>query len=228
MNCLICFDELQVGDTWFSFLLPTYTKAVCAHCDQTLQRIQGVLCMCCGRMQATSSSESEVMCEDCRTWRRLADPLRCNRSLYIYNDAMKRHMNRFKFRGDVAIATAFGPELRALFWHSFRDYTPVPIPLSAERLKERGFNQSEVLADLLQVPFQPLLARRHTEKQSKKSKWERMNTENPFFLSNEVVGGKKYVLIDDIYTTGVTLRQAASILCKYGAVEVAALTLCRG
>ncbi|UOY91084.1 ComF family protein [Ectobacillus sp. JY-23] len=228
MNCLICFDELQVGDTWFSYLVPRYIKAVCAHCDQKLQRIQGVLCVCCGRMHNTSSSVSENICEDCELWRRLGDPLTCNRSLYVYDDEMKKHMNRFKFRGDVAMAKFFGLELRALFRHSFRHYTPVPVPLSTERLEERGFNQSEILAELLQVPFHTLLARRHTEKQSKKSKRERMNTENPFFLSNEVVCGKKYVLIDDIYTTGVTVRQAASILRKNGAADVAALTLCRG
>jgi len=106
----------------------------------------------------------------------------------------------------------------------------VPIPLSDERLYERGFNQAESLA--LEAGAEPinLLKRVHSEKQSKKSRNERIRLPQVFQLSETAppFQNKQILLIDDVYTTGSTLRQAAIILRQAGAKSVQSLTLARG
>jgi len=95
-----------------------------------------------------------------------------------------------------------------------------------ERLQERGFNQAEVLAAFLPIENRSLLTRIHSEKQSKMTRSERISTKNPF----EIVGhiNKKVILVDDIYTTGRTLRHAATLLKEHGCPQVYAYTLIRG
>src|SRR5699024_5857763 len=101
-----------------------------------------------------------------------------------------------------------------------------PIPLSNQRLAERGFNQSLQLAEMLNRPVSHLFQRKGTEKQSKKTRVERLQMDNPFRLIKKI--NQPVLLIDDIYTTGTTLRHAASLCKQSGCEQVYALTLCRG
>src|SRR5690606_12881635 len=98
--------------------------------------------------------------------------------------------------------------------------------LSKERLMERGFKQAKMLADFLPIEMVEPLSRVHGEKQSKKTRQERMIAENPFFIKETI--NKKVILVDDIYTTGTTLRHAATLLKEHGCPEVYSLTLIRG
>ncbi|WP_318246450.1 ComF family protein [Rossellomorea aquimaris] len=104
----------------------------------------------------------------------------------------------------------------------------IPIPLSDERLYERGFNQSTVLLEEAEVRPSTILTRLHSEKQSKKTRSERLLQEQVFRLAESDVRGKTILLFDDIYTTGTTLRQAAKLLREAGADAVSSLTLARG
>uniref|UniRef100_UPI0013D4F33D ComF family protein n=1 Tax=Peribacillus alkalitolerans TaxID=1550385 RepID=UPI0013D4F33D len=103
-------------------------------------------------------------------------------------------------------------------------------PLSEERHYERGFNQAELLAIGLKKHTSNLLKRKnHEEKQSKKSRNDRLQKkENPFEFVDEINAmGKKFVLVDDVYTTGSTIRYAAMVLLEAGAREVSSITLAR-
>ncbi|AIQ32718.1 hypothetical protein P40081_34935 [Paenibacillus sp. FSL P4-0081] len=112
----------------------------------------------------------------------------------------------------------------------------VPVPVSSARLAERGFNQAEQLADILSlrrgIPQLPLLIRtRHTGKQSFKSRSERLADMKQVFAGNteqkllQRLGGHlesiavrlqnrplQIIIIDDIYTTGSTMRACAEAL----------------
>ncbi|MFX3625614.1 MAG: ComF family protein [Ectobacillus sp.] len=170
------------------------------------------------------------MCLDCFRWHKEGDVLEKNRSVFIYNHWMKEVMARYKFRGDCAIVHAFAKEFRAAFRLYYgSNYEIVPIPLSEERLMERGFNQAQLLASLLPSSGPPCsLVRVHTEKQSQKTRQERLGGISPFsFSSPERFDGRRILLIDDIYTTGTTLRQAAALFRERGAAGVSSLTLCR-
>ncbi len=101
----------------------------------------------------------------------------------------------------------------------------VPIPLSDERLYERAFNQAEVIAKWIQPEIDLILRREHREKQSKKSRHERITSKNPFILTKTI--NKPVLLVDDIYTTGTTLRHASTMLKKHGCPRVDAFTLIR-
>jgi competence protein ComFC len=104
----------------------------------------------------------------------------------------------------------------------------VPIPLSNERLYERGFNQAEAI--LVEAGFPPthLLTRIHSEKQSKKTRSERIHLPQVFQIFDEInLEGKMIVLVDDVYTTGSTLRHAAKLLKRAGAHHIQSITLAR-
>ncbi|GGE84955.1 hypothetical protein GCM10007140_38100 [Priestia taiwanensis] len=173
------------------------------------------------------------MCYDCVRWEGDAewkDALRMNHSVYTYNDTMKDVLATAKFRGDIALFAMFeSPFQQAYTTHFPHIDLVVPIPLSNERLYERGFNQATVLAAFLPARIEELLTRTHTEKQSKKSRAERIHVENVFrYNKSNRLTGQSILLIDDIYTTGSTLRHAANILREQGAGEIFSLTLVRG
>ncbi|MDQ0231448.1 ComF family protein [Metabacillus malikii] len=228
MRCLICKQEISVEPSWTSLLLLKDSNT-CESCEQQFERITGPTCPGCYRPQQTSD-----ICPDCEKWEK--DPqwkqtLQKNVSIYKYNDEMKEVLSLYKFRGDAALAQVFAKEIRHTYKKHYTtsaiDYT-IPIPLSKERLYERGFNQAKLLANFIPLNQLDILQRAHHEKQSKKSRQQRLSSENVFFLleSSKIVG-KNILLIDDIYTTGTTLRHAAKILIQGGASKVFSLTLIR-
>lgn len=115
------------------------------------------------------------------------------------------------------------------------ELTIIPIPLHPKRLRERGYNQSELLARAtareLQLPVRETLIRvRPTAQQVKLPREERLrNVENAFaVLPNTALKGKTVLLIDDVITTGATMRDAARALRHAGAREVWAAAVAQG
>ena len=233
--CLLCDQSLQERLTWTTFLFPANKSALCQRCSEKFRLLEGDLCEGCGRpLNELQEDDYEGgRCLDCIRWEE--NPEWCgvlcqNRSLYPYDDSMKEVMALYKFRGDYKLAEIFRQTWKQAYKRHYKGYdVMVPIPLSAERLYERGFNQSLVLAEMLQRPVYDVLGRHHSEKQSKKTKKARLETGQVFFL-NEIADlyGKKVLLVDDIYTTGTTIRYAAKILKEAGADTVSSLTLARG
>ncbi|WP_260631227.1 ComF family protein [Bacillus sp. S/N-304-OC-R1] len=149
-----------------------------------------------------------------------------NYSVVTYNDFAKEVMAQFKYRGDYVLAYVIAPLIKKkLTLIPFNSI--VPIPLSNERQYERGFNQTEGIIRACRYTPADVLTRTHTEKQSKKSRSERIHLEQVFQIKNPV-SNQKILLIDDIYTTGSTLRHAAKCLKAAGAQTVRSLTFIRG
>lgn len=228
-RCLICHTEFEKSVSWRSvFFIDEQTRKCCEDCSSKFTFIDGTVCPMCNRSQTEEKS-----CYDCERW--LKNPifgtvLTRNCSVFHYNEFMKDLIARYKYRGDALLASLFQQHLQTAFTKNFASgYLLVPIPLSEERLHERGFNQARLLADLLNAPIIEPLRRVHFEKQSKKTRHERLQTENVFFIneSSDILN-KKLLLIDDIYTTGTTIRHAAKLLIEHGAETVSSLTLIRG
>ncbi|WP_312886201.1 ComF family protein [Bacillus sp. NTK034] len=150
-----------------------------------------------------------------------------NDSLFLYDDFLKETIARYKFRGDYILARVFSAFIREKLKTLEFDYL-VPIPLSPERLYERGFNQSAALIHEAGFTATEMLQRVHSEKQSKKSRQERIHHSQVFQPLNADIENKVILLIDDIYTTGSTLYHAAKVLKDRGAASVRSFTLARG
>ncbi|MFJ5623490.1 ComF family protein [Peribacillus loiseleuriae] len=227
--CLLCDQGITQRVSWKNLLMKEQEVSICAECFGKLDPISGELCQICSRV-LSAEFRRDTLCLDCHRWEQ--DPdwkgfLTENQSLFHYNDFMKESIAKFKYRGDYAIAVAFSTFIKDALEKLEFDSVAV-IPLSEERLLERGFNQAEALVVTAgQTCIQPL-TRIHSEKQSKKSRRDRLNLPQVFQITEpQMIAGKKILLIDDIYTTGSTLRHAAKALKLAGATEIRSLTLAR-
>ncbi|WP_135552046.1 ComF family protein [Paenibacillus cymbidii] len=151
------------------------TLGLCPACAPAIPWIAAVRCATCGRGES---------CPDCG--RRERTHFVQSRSAVRYDEAMRHLLARYKYRGDEALLALFARMLRK----PYEAHISSPqlqggfdcityVPLNAGRLEERGFNQAEQMASALGsgvgVPVLPLLLRvRHTDKQSFKSRRERL------------------------------------------------------
>ena len=120
--------------------------------------------------------------------------------------------------------------IEAQFWNPASTVSVVPIPLSTKRLKERGFNQIELMLSSTPETRTDILERtKHTQPQTRLSLEERLtNTEDAFSVMQNVSIKNHYIiLVDDVVTTGATLTDAVRALKKAGAKEVLPIALAR-
>ncbi len=110
----------------------------------------------------------------------------------------------------------------------------IPIPLSPQRERRRGFNQTEIIAKHFAKNFNyklnlELKKIKHTKQQSGLSEKRRQkNITAVFFWQGEPLINKQIILIDDVITTGATINEAAKILKLAGAKKIIALALAKG
>lgn len=116
----------------------------------------------------------------------------------------------------------------------FRDFVIIPVPLHPKRFNWRGFNQSvllgQTLAEKLNIPIENNLVvrKKFTKPQTKLSKEERKrNLENAFELTSDVAD-KKFLIVDDVVTSGATANEIAKLLKHKKAVEVWVISLAHG
>lgn len=224
MHCLWCDEKILPEVTWNTFLTPQKIGVLCEGCRESFPKLQGTVCTRCNRPM----EQEGKTCYDCQRWLKHTPSLEQNISLYEYSPFMQELISKWKYRGDYVLVEVFREDVQQRFDEVFGcldSKTVVPIPLSEERFKERGFNQAEAIANLLNTPVQNVIQRVHSEKQSKKSRKERMTSTNPFYT--EAISGN-VILIDDIYTTGRTLHHAAEALKSKGADQLFSFTLIRG
>ncbi|MGM9937972.1 MAG: ComF family protein [Candidatus Ornithomonoglobus sp.] len=135
---------------------------------------------------------------------------------------------KFKFMGDYALGHIIGmtaaPYFEDMDLKDRYDYI-VPVPLSKERMTERGYNQTEIIteyiADTIGLPVRKFLVReKHCVAQSKLWGIERAKNVIGAFAAKANLSGNRIILTDDIFTTGSTVNECARILRAAGAKEV--------
>lgn len=146
---------------------------------------------------------------------------------------LREGIHRFKYEAQPQLADAFG-ELMSNAWleSALQVDCFVPVPLHASRRRERGYNQSDLLTDVVSrranIPMRRWLKRtRRTEQQARLSARERADNVKDAFIADPAVNAKQIALVDDVLTTGATLAACAVALRDAGAANVIALTLAR-
>lgn len=192
-------------------------RALCGTCRSAIPWITHPLCRICGRAET---------CEDCK--RRTIRHFAACRCAVRYDDKMREWLARYKYRGNERLA----PILAAMLAYSLESQlaTSGPffqaitsVPLSSERLRERGFNQAErlaaYLADWYGIPYRSMLRRvKHTEKQSLKKRRNRVMDMRGIFegaadgSAASTLSSGNFLLLDDVYTTGSTIDECARII----------------
>ncbi|MHA8138249.1 ComF family protein [Lactobacillaceae bacterium Scapto_B20] len=226
-NCLLCQRTLNqpVSIGWLLGFQPTNKSIICDKCQNDFAKLPtSEVCDSCNKANVAAT-----ICGDCKDWNRQMEFPFINRSLYQYNAAMKAFMHRYKFVGDYRLRQIFIEAFSQLVQNQHR--LVVPIPLHPATLKKRAFNQTIGL--LNNIELVEALSTIHNEKQvdqSKRTRNQRKMIEQPFcivetlrpFLLNQDI-----VIVDDVYTTGTTIRLAAQLLMNVGAKSVTGVTLAR-
>ncbi len=205
-------------------------QAVCPECEGRIEWLASPLCPCCGRV---FESGEDRLCGDCQTE---TPPFTRARAAALYDPEgpAGQAIKRLKFAGQMA----YLPVLQ--HWLQRPDCLELaaeadllaPVPLHPRRLKARGFNQSLLLARGFKdkpMSLEALSRVRHTVPQVGLNPQERRdNVKGAFAVPRPAaVKGRKVLLIDDLYTTGATVRECARVLRRAGAARVEVLTVAR-
>ena len=221
-RCTFCQDILPL----------TVDNLLCYYCQEAYPLIEDPVCKKCGKQLA----HDDDLCLDCKiTKHQYIQGI----ALYPYEGIIQETIYRFKYGGKRKYAQFFAK----MMYHKLKETTffqdidvIISVPVSKERLKQRGYNQAEELAKYLsnmsKIPYNRdiLIRQKHTKPQSGFSPAQRQeNINNAFIASCSLPPEYKVILvIDDIYTTGSTINECAKILKQAGAREIYSCVVCIG
>ncbi|MBO7244122.1 MAG: ComF family protein [Alphaproteobacteria bacterium] len=206
-------------------------KIFCDKCFSKIIFIQGSICYRCGKKVSLLPTEEKILCSNCLKKRPIYDKAR---AVFQYNAVSKNAILKFKNTGKIEYAHPFVFLLQQAGKDLFLETDLIiPVPMHWKRKLSRGYNQAGILAQILskktKIPYNEniLIRARHTPKQEKKTKAERIkNVKNAFVVNHpEKIKNKSILIIDDVLTTGATVNNCAKELKKAGARAVFVLTI---
>jgi ComF family protein len=224
-TCLACRVRLKNRASVDNF--------ICSDCWMKIKRNLPPFCYRCGR-HIEKANVTKNICPSC-----IRKPLHFDRAFSpcVYEGVLKGLIHEFKYKNKDYL----GPTLSKLMTEFIAEYSLpmdlidsiIPMPLHKTRLREREFNQAEVLSRHIAGEFnKPVLndvlkRPRYTKTQTGLEEEQRfLNVKDSFVVTNkENVAGKKILLVDDVLTTAATSSEAAYSLKKAGANIVFVLTL---
>jgi competence protein ComFC len=201
---------------------------LCDCCRQKLPQLVPPFCQKCGKPQSSGG-----LCSTC--WRQQTD-IDGIRSVFRFEGAVRQAIHELKYRNLKAISGCLATLLaNYLQREPVKGEILVPVPLRPRRLRERGYNQSGLLArelgkiialpviddNLWRLKDSPPQARTTTVEE------RRRNVRKAFACRDDKLKGGNVILIDDVCTSGATLEACAEVLKSAGAVSVWGLTLAR-
>ena len=212
-ECLLCHGAVESGPR---------DPLVCGACRSRWSPLPEPQCPRCGQPLTPG-----IACRICSAWQ---PELRGVRSAVWLDEHARRAVHLLKYAGWWRVGEAMALAMQRCFEGS-PDSTLVPIPLGRTRLRLRGYNQSAVLAEALaqrlRLPVSAVLERRReTATQTVLTpEARRANLAGAFVAAAEAPAHA--VLVDDVFTTGATLAEAAAALLGAGAQRVSGITFAR-
>jgi len=207
-------------------------RVLCGACLDKLVPCRSPLCPCCGRFfEANGGSHFCSLCLNA------APPFSCHRSAGRYRGELKDALLLFKYRKYRTLGKNLASFVSAALQKEDGIWPDldmiIPVPLHWRRRRERGFNQAEVLAREIARPRGLRVETRVLKKianvppqTSLEQAGRARNVRNAYrVVQPGKIRGKTVLLVDDVYTTGATLRECAAAMIKAGAKEVRALTV---
>lgn len=197
---------------------------ICPPCFQKLSFVTAPVCKKCGKEIADETME---YCEDCMVH---GHAFSSGVALLNYDEIARKSMVKIKYNNKREYLDFYGTVLAARYGSVIRRMHAdviIPVPIHRSRRRKRGFNQAEILAEILGqklgIPVETELLKRNrrTLPQKELSPADRLKNLMGAFTAAPLPDGKKRILlVDDIYTTGSTLEACAQVLDKAGAEVV--------
>jgi len=216
--CVHCHTRIPLQEVW-----------LCGDCYEKLNYIPEQRCPKCGY------PTEEAECSNC--WENHYVFTQAQ-SVFLYEGSARSMVQELKYNGFTHIADWFANQMYKLI---FEDKTMenidfvTAVPLHRVRRRERGFNQSDLialsLADKLNKPFtdKALIRKEYTVSQTiLDGKSRRKNLRDAFKVGRTDLKDKSILLIDDVFTTGTTVNEAARTLKQAGVKDVYVITACHG
>ena len=211
-------------------IVKPFGEKICLECLRELKPLTPPWCMKCGKKILTEGE----LCSDCR--QREHKFIR-GRALYEYNSAAPS-IYRLKYGKRQEYADFFGEEMARYLGGFIKECRPdaiVPIPLHRKRQRKRGYNQAGLLANALgrytgiTVRGDLLRRTKNTAPLKRQNAYERQNNlKKAFIITENDVKLDTIISVDDIYTTGSTIDEAATVLLQHGVKRVFYIALACG
>ena len=208
---------------------------LCAKCVKLTRRVRPPFCECCSH-PFDGLIDTEFLCPNCqdRTMH-----FTCAVAAVHARGLVRNLIHEFKYNGREYLRRPLGTWLAETLDDPRMTATQidalVPVPLHPTRHRSRGYNQSQLLAEVLASDFHFTILRslrriRKTKTQTSFDRAERMENLHDAFQvgKNAAVKDKHLVLVDDVLTTGSTLNECARTLRAAGAASVRAICVARG
>lgn len=155
--------------------------------------------------------------------------------LFSYEGIIRKKILEYKFENKPYLANTFSEFFinNEKLYRFFKNYDiMIAVPISLSREKERGYNQSELIArNIRNIAFEKnlLVKVKDNQPQSKLDKKQRLeNVKDVYKIKDkQKINGKRILIFDDIYTTGATAKECANLLMQEGAKSVGILTIAK-
>jgi ComF family protein len=223
-------------DLWDDFISLLFPR-LCYACGNTLLRNERLICTECYILIPRTDYHLH---EDNPVARLFWGRCRIERasafSFYNKDSRIRKLIHNLKYKGIKDVGTElgkiYGQSLAGSEFLADVDLI-IPVPLHPSKMRIRGFNQAEVIAEGfsastgIEVSNEALLRVSHSDTQTKRSRFERWKNVEGIFVVNDPdkISGRHILLLDDVITTGSTLESCANELLKIGGVKVSVVAL---